>query len=96
MTHKRMLASVLFTDVEGSTEMAAALGDRAWRETLDLHDALTARAIGEHEGRLVSTTGDGLMAVFESPGRAVACGLVIIQAAMSEASLAVRAGVHTG
>lgn len=87
---------MLFTDIEGSTELAASLGDRDWRVTLDTHDKLAERLIEEHGGRRVVSTGDGVMATFESPGRAVACGLTIVAAAMSEASLPVRAGLHTG
>lgn len=93
---QRGLMTVLFTDIQGSTELAADLGDRDWRATLEAHDGLSLRIIEDHGGRRIRPMGDGALAVFDSPGQAVLCGLSIVAAAMSEASLPVRAGVHTG
>jgi DNA-binding NarL/FixJ family response regulator/class 3 adenylate cyclase len=92
----RALASVLFTDIERSTARAAELGDRAWRTQLDAHDALARRLVEEHGGRFVKATGDGVVAVFESPGRAVACALAFVAAAAEKLALPLRAGVHSG
>ena len=68
-----MLATVLFTDIVGSTRRAAELGDRRWRELLDTHDGLAARLVERWGGRLVKTTGDGILATFDGPGRAIGC-----------------------
>jgi class 3 adenylate cyclase len=91
----RVLATVLFTDIVGSTEQAVSLGDRRWRELLDRHDDLARRRIGEYGGRLVKTTGDGVLATFDGPARAIRCA-----SAMREGSaplgLSIRAGIHTG
>jgi hypothetical protein len=69
----RVLATVLFTDIVGSTERAGRLGDRRWRELLDVHDELARRLVEEFHGRLVHTTGDGVLATFDGPGRAIRC-----------------------
>jgi hypothetical protein len=73
----RVLATVLFTDVVGSTEQAAQLGDRRWRELLSVHDDLGRRLVEQWEGRLVKTTGDGLLATFDGPGRAIGCAVTL-------------------
>ncbi|MGH8973660.1 MAG: alpha/beta fold hydrolase, partial [Acidimicrobiia bacterium] len=91
----RVLTTVLFTDIVGSTERAGALGDRRWRELLDRHDDLARRALDSYRGRLVKTTGDGLLATFDGPARAVRCARAIGEA-VRPLGLEIRAGVHTG
>jgi class 3 adenylate cyclase/alpha-beta hydrolase superfamily lysophospholipase len=91
----RVLATVLFTDVVGSTERAAELGDARWRTLLDEHDAIASRFLERFRGRLVKTTGDGLLATFDGPARAVRCAQAIA-AEVLRVGLEVRAGVHTG
>ena len=92
---QRVLATVLFTDIVGSTELAAEVGDAAWRQLLDRHDAMARGEVERQGGRLVKTTGDGLLATFEGPSSAIDATHAI-QAASTELGLAVRAGVHTG
>ena len=92
---ERVLASVLFTDIVGSTELAARVGDAAWRRLLDRHDAAARREVERHGGRLVKTTGDGLLATFDGPSRAIDATHAI-QATSAELGLEIRAGVHTG
>ena len=91
----RMLATVVFTDIVASTERAAALGDRFWRDLLDRHDELARREVERFRGRVVKTTGDGLLAVFDGPARAIrsACSL---RDAAAEIGLQLRTGIHTG
>lgn len=91
----RVLASVLFTDIVDSTRRAAELGDNAWRLLLNQHDALAERQIERHGGRLVKTTGDGVLATFDGPGRSVRCALSISDGAQA-LGIELRAGVHTG
>jgi class 3 adenylate cyclase len=91
----RVLTTVLFTDIVDSTRRAASLGDVAWREELDAHDALVRVQLGRFGGREVNTTGDGFVAMFDAPTAALRCATAIVQAAAS-AGLEVRAGVHTG
>jgi class 3 adenylate cyclase len=91
----RALATVLFTDIVSSTERAAALGDNAWTRTLDHHDALVTREVEHHRGRRINTTGDGMLATFDGPARAVRCAQAICEG-MRPLGIAVRAGVHTG
>jgi len=76
----RVLATVVFTDVVGSTEQAAGLGDRRWRELLTTHDALVSQEIERHRGRRIKSTGDGVLATFDGPGRAVRCAAAICDA----------------
>ncbi|HSO97392.1 MAG TPA: alpha/beta fold hydrolase [Solirubrobacteraceae bacterium] len=92
----RVLASVLFTDIVGSTERAAELGDARWREVLERHDRLAQREVGRHRGRLIKLTGDGLLASFDGPARAVRAGLSLRHAAPAELGVELRVGVHTG
>ena len=91
----RALATVLFTDIVSSTERAAALGDDAWTRTLDRHDALVAHEVERHRGREINTTGDGILATFDGPARAVRCAQAICEEVQS-LGIEVRAGLHTG
>jgi class 3 adenylate cyclase/pimeloyl-ACP methyl ester carboxylesterase len=92
---ERVLATVLFTDIIGSTRSAAEMGDQAWRRLLDDHDQLAKQVVAKHRGALVKTTGDGILATFDGPGRAVRCALAFGTAA-KRIGLPVRAGLHTG
>jgi class 3 adenylate cyclase len=91
----RVLATVLFTDLVASTERAAAVGDRAWRELVERHHAVIRALLGRYRGREVDTAGDGFFATFDGPARAVRCARAIIDA-VQPLGLDVRAGVHTG
>ena len=91
----RMLATVLFTDIVGSTRRAGQLGDRRWRELLNVHDELTGRLVEEFGGRLVKTTGDGILATFDGPGRAIHCA-VALREELAGIGIQLRAGLHTG
>ena len=88
----RVLATVLFTDLVGSTEQAAELGDARWRERLEAHDALVRRFVGQHRGRVVKAMGDGHLSVFDGPARAIRCAMALRDAS----ELPLTAGVHTG
>ncbi|MFN8526672.1 MAG: adenylate/guanylate cyclase domain-containing protein [Chloroflexota bacterium] len=91
----RFLATVLFTDIVGSTEHVAALGDRRWRSLLDDHHAVVRTLLARHRGQEVHTTGDGFLATFDGPARAVRCASEIV-AAVRPLGIEVRSGVHTG
>jgi len=91
----RVLATVMFTDIVGSTERAAALGDARWRELLSAHLAAVRRELAQFRGREVKTLGDGSLATFDGPARAIRCGQAIADAARS-AGLEVRIGLHCG
>jgi len=91
----RVLTTVLFTDIVGSTEHLARVGDNAWRETLASHRTIVRRALSDHRGREVDTAGDGFFATFDGPARAVRCAFSIHEATRSQ-GLGIRAGVHTG
>jgi class 3 adenylate cyclase len=91
----RVLATVLFTDIVGSTERAAELGDRRWRELLEQHHAVVRGHIDRFQGREVDTAGDGFLAAFDGPARAVRCARAIGNA-LRELGIDVRAGLHTG
>ena len=91
----RTLATVLFTDIVGSTRLAVEQGDTAWRATLDRHDDTSQAIVTEHGGRLVKSTGDGIHAVFDRPGAAVECARDLVTAC-AEIGLRLRVGVHTG
>jgi class 3 adenylate cyclase len=92
---ERVLATVVFCDVVGSTQHAARLGDRGWRAMLTEHHRITAREVERHRGRLVQTVGDGSLSTFDGPARAVRAAMAI-RAASAPAGLEIRAGVHTG
>jgi class 3 adenylate cyclase len=91
----RMLSTVLFTDIVGSTQRAGELGDRRWRELLNVHDELTRRLVEEFGGRLVKTTGDGILATFDGPGQAIHCA-VALRDELASIGVDLRAGLHTG
>jgi class 3 adenylate cyclase len=86
---------VLFTDIVDSTGRAAELGDRRWREVLDAHDAVVRQELERANGREVNTTGDGFLAVFDGPARAVRCAAAIVRTVRAF-GVEIRAGVHTG
>jgi class 3 adenylate cyclase len=91
----RILATVLFTDVVGSTDRAAALGDRAWGSLLERHNTILRAAIARFGGREISTAGDGFLATFDSPRRAIECARAAGEA-VAAIGLEIRAGVHAG
>ena len=94
-TRTRMFATVLFTDIVGSTSTAGRLGDDAWREMLAAHNARLRMQLNVFRGREVKTTGDGILAMFDSPTRAVRCAAAMIEATRGT-DIPVRIGVHTG
>jgi class 3 adenylate cyclase/pimeloyl-ACP methyl ester carboxylesterase len=91
----RVLATVLFTDIVGSTELAAELGDRRWREVVERHHSTIRTLLGRYRGVELDTAGDGFFASFDGPARAVRCALAIVEA-VRPLGLEVRAGLHTG
>ena len=91
----RALATVLITDIVRSTERATAAGDQAWSRRLDEHDRVSNDAVSSHSGRVVKSTGDGVLAVFDSPSRAVECAREL-SGSLEALDLPVRAGLHTG
>ena len=91
----RVLATVLFTDLVGSTETAARLGDRRWKELLEAHHRDVRRELAYFAGEEVDTAGDGFLALFDGPARAVRCALAI-RARIHALGLAIRAGIHSG
>ena len=90
-----VLATVLFTDIVGSTEKAAELGDRSWRELLENHHAVVRRELTRYRGEEKDTAGDGFFATFDGPARAIRCAQALVEG-VGELGLEVRAGVHTG
>jgi class 3 adenylate cyclase len=91
----RSLAAILYTDIVGSTERLSAMGDREWRNLLDTHDAVARTMVEQHRGKIVKTTGDGILATFDGPGRAIRCALAL-RDALQPLGLEIRAGLHTG
>jgi class 3 adenylate cyclase/pimeloyl-ACP methyl ester carboxylesterase len=91
----RMLATILFTDIVGSTERAVSLGDRAWRELLATHRTQVRRELARFNGTEIDTAGDGFFASFDGPARGIACAKAIVTGA-AEGGLQIRAGLHTG
>jgi class 3 adenylate cyclase/alpha-beta hydrolase superfamily lysophospholipase len=92
---ERALATILFTDIVGSTERAAALGDRGWRQLLERHDAAVRHQLARYRGREVKTMGDGFLATFDGPARAIRCATAVREE-VSGLGIDVRAGIHTG
>jgi len=91
----RILATLMFTDMVGSTERAAELGDRAWRDLLSAHHAKARAELARYQGREIDTAGDGFLATFDGPARAVRCARAIVEG-VRELGIQIRAGVHTG
>jgi class 3 adenylate cyclase len=92
---RRMLATILFTDVVDSTSRASELGDKGWRELLEAHDATIRREVARFRGSEVKSLGDGFLILFDGPARAIHCAQAITEA-MAPLSIKVRAGLHTG
>src|SRR6185369_7844749 len=95
VTPERVLATILFTDIVGSTELAARLGDTAWRDLLARHHAVVRRELARFHGRELDTAGDGFFAVFDGPARAVQAAAAL-RDPLRAVGLEVRAGLHTG
>ena len=91
----RVLATILFSDIVDSTKQAVALGDTEWRARLDAHDAMLQREIDRFSGRMVKSTGDGVLATFDAPGRAIQCARAA-RAGAGQLGLELRIGIHTG
>jgi class 3 adenylate cyclase len=91
----RVLSTLMFTDVVGSTELATELGDRAWRELLERHHAVVRTELARHRGREIDTAGDGFFATFDGPGRAIRCAAAI-RDAVRALDLRLRIGLHAG
>jgi class 3 adenylate cyclase len=91
----RILTTILFTDIVASTERLASIGDENWVDVLDLHDGIAREALRRFRGREINTTGDGFLAVFDGPARAIRCAQEII-ATVRSLGIDVRAGLHTG
>ncbi len=94
-TLDRMLATILFTDIVGSTQMVADRGDAAWREVLRRHDEIVRQHLHRYRGRVVSYMGDGFLAIFDGPARAATCAARLV-ASLEEIGVTVRVGLHTG
>ena len=91
----RALATVLFTDIVDSTKSAVQMGDRRWRDVLDAHNEVQIREINRFNGRSIRTTGDGHLAIFDGPGRAIRCG-VALRHELGKLGIEIRVGMHTG
>ena len=89
------MSTVLFTDIVGSTEMQASLGDRSWRELVERHHAIVRAALGRWRGVENDTAGDGFYATFDGPARAISCALDVVER-VRELGIEIRVGVHTG
>ncbi|MEE9247072.1 MAG: alpha/beta fold hydrolase [Dehalococcoidia bacterium] len=92
---ERTLATVLFTDIVGSTSRAEVLGDEMWLDVMEAHDAIVRRELGRFRGREIKSLGDGFLATFDGPGRAVKCAVAITEA-VRHLGIEVRTGLHTG
>jgi class 3 adenylate cyclase len=95
VTGERILTSILFADIVDSTAVASSIGDAAWKELLSWFQGVTRRRIDHFRGRHIADTGDGVLAIFDSPGRAIICG-ADVREAVADRSLRLRIGVHTG
>jgi class 3 adenylate cyclase/dihydrofolate reductase len=95
MNTERVLATVLFTDIVDSTRHAAELGDRQWRQLLDRHDQLARREVERWRGRYIKSTGDGVLATFDAPTRALWCA-ASLRDAVADLGVSIRAALHTG
>jgi class 3 adenylate cyclase len=91
----RILATVMFSDIVSSTERAVELGDRQWRDILDRHDEMVRKELTAHGGREIKATGDGFLALFDAPARAIRCA-VALRDALGTLGIHVRIGIHTG
>jgi class 3 adenylate cyclase len=91
----RVLATVLFTDIVGSTEMAADLGDRRWQQLVARHHAVVRAQLKRYRGREIDTAGDGFFVIFERPAQAISCAIEIV-GALRSIGIQVRAGIHIG
>jgi len=91
----RVLATVLFTDFVGSTQQLAELGDRRWAALLDQHDYMVEHTLDRYRGRLVKTTGDGILAIFDAPALAIRCAIAL-RDELQGLGIRIRAGIHTG
>jgi class 3 adenylate cyclase len=91
----RILATVMFTDIVDSTARAATVGDRAWRQLLDRHDEVTRKEVERWHGNLVKSTGDGVLATFDAPTRALRCAFAL-RGALAAQGLDIRAAIHCG
>jgi class 3 adenylate cyclase len=91
----RILSTVLFTDIVGSTQVQASLGDRGWRDLVERHHAIVRGALGHWRGVENDTAGDGFYATFDGPARAISCGLEVVER-VRELGIEIRVGVHTG
>jgi len=94
-TSQRVLQTLMVTDIVGSTSVATSLGDAEWKHRLSRHDAIVHRQIARHRGRAIKQTGDGILASFDGPARAVACAHAI-RHALATTGMHVRTGIHTG
>ena len=91
----RVLATLMFTDIVGSTELSASMGDTPWRDILDEHNKIVREQLDRFRGREIKTTGDGFLAIFDGPARAIRCGEAISDA-VHALGIRIRAGIHTG
>jgi class 3 adenylate cyclase/pimeloyl-ACP methyl ester carboxylesterase len=91
----RVLATILFTDIVDSTERAVQVGDTRWRDLLETHDKVSRQLIAQFRGRVIRSTGDGILAIFDGPARAIRCAKLIVDA-ISDLGLELRSGLHTG
>ena len=92
---ERQLAAIMFTDIVDSTQHLAARGDGEWRQTLDRHDAMSKQMIETHGGHIIKSTGDGILATFDGPGRAIHCACSLGERVKS-LNIEIRTGMHTG
>ena len=92
---ERVLSTIVFTDIVGSTELAQKMGDQAWSDLLAAHHEMIRRELAVHRGREIKTMGDGFLAMFDGPARAIRCGEAASKA-VETLGLKMRVGIHTG